>query len=183
MKRKIWPIAVLTLIAILIVVSLVNSYWETLPYSTYKIGDEIKGFPIEEISITFTNFSISPDINFPETSKDVTFNVTIKNLASYSLFFNQSDVQTKFDQVSSKQLYLKYETKKGFGETSAWNFSDWWGITILGFQKNGFNWLSPDESVNGSIRFVLGDNSYTSFQLVCRSSLHQKPLFVVNLTQ
>jgi hypothetical protein len=85
MKRKIWLIA-LTFVAMIVVVSLVNSYWETLPYATYKIGDEIKGFPVDGTSITFANFSTSPDLIFPETSKDITFNITIKNLTTAPLY-------------------------------------------------------------------------------------------------
>jgi hypothetical protein len=181
MKRKIWPIAVLILVAIVLVVSLANAYWNTLPYATYKIGDEIEGFPVDGLSITITNFSISPDSIFPASSNDVALNVTIKNLASYSVDFNQSDLQTKLIQAESKHLYLKYDLRNGFGETSPWNYTDWWGITVFELQQDGFNGLSANESVNGSIRFVIGSDNYTSFQLICRLAFQEKPLFIVNL--
>jgi hypothetical protein len=183
MRRKIELIAVSIFILLILVVSLVYSYWESLPYASYKIGDEIKGFPADGISMTITNFSTSPDLTFPTTSEDVTLNVTIRNLASYPIYFNQTDFQTKLDQAASKHLDLKYKVERGVGETSAWNYTDWWGITVFGVQKNQFNWLAANESVNGSIRFVLGNETYSSLELVCRSTSQQKPLFNVNLAQ
>jgi hypothetical protein len=135
--------------------------------------------------MTITNFSTSPDLTFPKTSEDVILNVTIRNLASYPIYFNQTNLQTKLSQASSKYLELTYKVGSGGGAASPLTYdnNDWWGITVLGVSNNEFNWLAANESVNGSIRFMLGNYNYSSFQLVCRSTSQQKPLFTVNINK
>jgi len=184
MRRKI-GLVILIFIALILVVSVLYLYWETLPYASYKIGNEIKGFPVDGISIIITNISTSPDLTFPKTSEDVILNVTIRNLASYPIYFNQTNLQTKLSQASSKYLELTYKVGSGEGGASPFtnNNNEWWGITVFGVPNNEFNWLAANESINGSIRFMLGDDTYHSFQLVCKSNSQQKPLFIVNLGQ
>jgi hypothetical protein len=173
MKRKIGLLA--AAIVIILAVSLVYSYWESLPYASYKIGDEIKGFPVDGISMTINNFSTSPDLTFPESSKDIFLNVTLRNLSGHSVYFNH-------DESASKYLDLKFVTEKGVGEASAWNYTSNWVITLFDIQKNEITSITLNESANGTIRFVLGNVTYSSLELICRSISQQKPLFIVNLT-
>jgi hypothetical protein len=104
-------------------------------------------------------------------------------MANLDVYFNQTDLQTKLDQAANKQLYLTFKTEKGSGATGAWNSTCWWGITVLGVPRNEFNSMAANESVNGSIRLVISNNNYSSFQLLCESTSQRKPLFIVNLAQ
>jgi len=183
MRRKNELITISIFIALILVFSLVNSYWDSLPYANYKIGDEIKGFPVDGISMTITNFSISQtNLPFPNSSM-IVLNVTIHNLADKAVYFNQSGFQTKFEQAAaSKHLELTFRTTSG-GGGSAYpnNYNDWWGITVFGGPE--FNSLTANENIGGSILYVLTPDSYISFELVCKSTSQQKPLFNVNLAQ
>ena len=183
-KRELVITTVLILIlGVPLAYSLAYNYWERLPYASYKMGEEIRGFPIDGLSITVVNLSISPDITFPSSSEDIILDTIIRNLAAYPIDFNQPELQLKLAQAADKQLYRACTLESGGGgEASArvYNNSDWWGIT---FSRTGFNGLAANESVNGAIRFVLGNGNFTSFQLVCVSSSQQKPLFIVDLMQ
>jgi hypothetical protein len=182
-RRKIEVATVAIFIALILVISTAYTYWETLPSAVYKIGDEIKGFPVDGISMTITNFMVSQtNLPFPNSSK-VVLNVTIHNLADYTVYFNQSSFETKFDQsAANKHLELTYKTAKG-GGGGAYppNYSNWWGITMSGATE--FNSLTANERINGSMVYVLTPDSYSSFGLVCKSTSEQKPLFIVNLAQ
>ena len=145
------------------------------------MGEEIRGFPIDGLSITVVNLSTSADIAFPNSSEDVILNVIIRNLASYPIDFSQPELQLKLHQAANKQFYLTYTVERGGGGSAGqriYNNSDWWGIT---FSKNEFKGLAANESVDGSILFILGDIAYTSFQLACMQASQEKPLFIVNL--
>jgi len=115
----------------------------------------------------------------------VILNVTIRNPASYPIYFNQTNWQTKLSQASSKYLELTFKQGNGGGGTSplTTDNNDWWGVTFFGVPNDEFTWLAANQNINGSIRFVLGADTYRSFQLVCRSISQQKPLFTVNLNQ
>ena len=181
-KRELVVSTVLILIfGVPLVYSLANNYWERLPYASYKMGEEIRGFPIDGLSITVVNLSTSPDITFHNSSEDVILHVIIQNLASYPIDFSQPELQLKLYQAANKHFYLAYTLERGGGGSAGqriYNKSDWWGIT---FSKNEFKGLATNESLNGSILFVLGDDAYTSFQLACIQASQQKPLFIVNL--
>lgn len=182
MRRKIEITAVAISIVLILVISAAYSYWESLPYATYKIGDEIKGFPIDGTSITITNFSISQtNLPFPNSST-VVLNVTIQNLADYTVYFNQSSLETIFDQAASnKHLELTYRTTKGGGSAYPYKHTNWWGITSPGYLE--FNSLTANQQINGSMLFTLTPNSFSTFELTCRQTSQQKPLFTVNLAQ
>jgi len=183
-ESKFWLTAFILIVAI-IVVSSVYSYWERLPYAYYEIGDEIKGFPIDEISITVSNFFISPDLTFPKDSINVNLNLTIRNLSNHPIYFNEGEFPQKFNQATNKQFYIEYEKEGGRGGTSVRksgdNWGDLWGITVFGVPNDGFKSLAANESVNGSMHFVLGNATYTSFTIICRSNAESKPLFIVSL--
>jgi hypothetical protein len=160
------------ILAIIIIASFINSYWETIPYARYKTGEEIVGFPYGSTSMTVNGFTTAQDITFPESSISIFVNVTIHKLG-----INQN--QSEFPEPSNKFLVLSYGTSKEHGETSAWNgFNDSLGIAT---PDNEISSLAANQSVDGSIRFVLGNGNYTSFQLICRAYSQQKPLFIVEL--
>ena len=183
--RRIALLVILVLVSAYIAYSLVYSYWVRFPDATYKLNDEIKGFPIDGMSITFTNYSITPDISFPKDSEDVNVNVTVRNLTNQTFNFNQLNFEEKFyKEAGSKDLTLDfYINGTHKGGVGVGDYRSWWGITVSGIPMNELGSLVANGSVNGSIRFMQRTANYTSFDLICRSASQQKPLYVVNLTQ
>jgi hypothetical protein len=182
-KRIAW-LVILVLVSAYIAYSLVYSYWAQFPYNRYRLNDEIKGFPIDGISVTFTNYSITPDIYDP-TSEYFNLNVTVRNLTNQTLNFNQRNFEEKFyKEAGSKDLtlyfYINGTQKGGVG---GGDYRSWWGTTVSGIPMNDLGSLVANGSVNGSIRYMQRTGNYTSFDLICTSTSQQKPLFVVNLTQ
>jgi hypothetical protein len=94
-------IAVVILIAVILVSMAYSFRLFSLPDFTphHKIGEEIKGFPVDELSITFTDYTITKSLEEEvptlqtnlQSSKYVIFMVTVKNLASHELYFNRQD--------------------------------------------------------------------------------------------
>lgn len=183
-RRLAWLVILVVFVAF-IVYSLANSYWSTFPYANYRLNDEVKGFPIDGMSITFTNYSITPDLSFPQTSEDVNVNVTLRNLTNQTLYLNQTAFQERlFKEAGSKDLELvAYINGRNAGGTGRGGYQQWWGITVNGISMKGYGALGAFGSVNGSIRYTFGDGNYTSFVLFGRSSSQPKPLFALNLTQ
>ena len=184
LKKIVW-LVILALIIAWIVYSLASSYWARFPYATYRLNDEIKGFPIDGISVTFTNYSITPDIGFPKDSEDVNVNVIVRNLTNQTFNFNQLDFQEKFyEDAGSKELTLYFYvngTQKG--GVGSGDYRSWWGIKVSGKPMNELGSLEANGSVYGSIRFMQRTANYTSFDLLCTSSSQQKPLFIVGVNK
>jgi hypothetical protein len=91
-RRKTVSIVVIIGVALLLVLPLLNSYWESLPQASYKIGNEIKGFPVAEMSLTIwnaytTNESVQGLPEEPFGVQHVILNVSIHNLVNRDLFF------------------------------------------------------------------------------------------------
>jgi len=186
MAKNIKRIAWLTIFVIFvafIVYSLVNSYWERNFYTKYKINDEIKDFPITGVSVTFTNYSFMPDVYDP-TSEYLYVNETVRNLTNQTLDFNTLAFQQTFrKQTEDKYLSLDcYANDLPYGGTGNGDYRTWWGITISGIPINELESLQPNESVNGSIRYMLRTTDYSSFDLRYAST-SKDPIFTVNLTQ
>ena len=171
MRNKVLIVSVL-FVAVLIIALSAYGYWETLPYASYKIGEPIEGFPFESTSMTVNGFSVAPDVTFPTEAIDIFVNVTVQRLGS-------NPGQSEFAESLIKHLFLRYQTSAYHGEVSAWNESYGMGIVT---PDNEINSLTVNQSVNGSIRFVLGNSNYSSFQLVCRVESQLKPLFTVDLS-
>jgi hypothetical protein len=173
-RNKVLTIVVLIIVAF-VIASFVNSYWETLPYASYSIGDEIIGVPFPTTSMTINGYSTASDTTFPESSTDIYVNVTIRRLDN-----NQNPSRNA--QTPNKHLYLNFQSGGSDGGVSArndpWNSSDTLGITT---PDDKLNSLAINQSVDGSILFVIGNGNYSSFQLVCRAESQQKPLFIVDL--
>jgi hypothetical protein len=96
--RKSIFIVFVFLVAGLFIALWVNSFWETLPYDSYKTGESIEGFPFENTSMTVNGFSTFPDETFPETATDIFVNVTIQRLGDYSS-------QNLFAEATNKSLF------------------------------------------------------------------------------
>lgn len=189
---KKWAIVVIAFVAVLFLVSHIISYWNSLPQASYKLGDEIRGFPVDEISITVWNYSVTntnvpglPLPNVPSGLQFVVFNVSIRNLENHALFFNQTgDLQTRLSRATSKYLYLELEGQNLPGSTvGGASFPripngdiDFWGIAL----NESLTHLGANERVDGFIYF-LKDSGLTSKELVCKSIYETKPIFVVNL--
>jgi len=192
-------IAVVVGVALLLVVSQVNSYWESLPQASYKIGDEIKGFPIDGFSITVWNYSVTdenvqglPLPSVPSGMQWVVLNVSIQNLMNKDIFFNQTgNLQTELSKASSKYLFLEFKEVHSFGiggESTGGGASyprtptgdtNWWGITI---DNSSFTELRANQRVDGFMYF-LKNQGLVSGELICQSLGETKPIFAVDLIQ
>ncbi len=183
--RRIAWLTILIVFVAFIVYSLVYSYWSTFPYANYRLNDEVKGFPIDGMSITFTNYSITPDLSFPQSSEDVNVNVTVRNLTNQTLYLNQTAFEERlFKEAGRKDLELAaYINGRNAGGTGRGGSQQWWGITVDGKSMNEYGVLEANGSVNGSIKYTFGDGNYTSYVLFGRSLSQPKPLFALNLTQ
>ncbi len=171
MRNKVL-IIVIVLVTALIIASFINSYWETLPYASYKTGEEIAGIPYPATSMTVNGYTTTPDRTFPNSSTDYYVNVTIQRMGTPNRDF----------PIPNKHLYLNFQSRSSVGSVSAWN-DPWNGSDTLGITTpdNKLNSLAINESVDGSILFVLGNGNYSSFRLVCLADSQQKPLFIVDL--
>lgn len=197
-RRKIVLIVVVIAVALSFVLSQVNSYWESLPQASYKIGDEIKGFPIDEVSITVWNYSVTnasvqglPLPSYPSGLQWVILNVSIHNLVNKDIFFNQTgDLQTELSKASSKYLFLELDGEHTFGiggESIAGGASypstpngdtNWWGIAL---DASSFTELRANQQVDGFMYFRK-DQGLVPKELICKSVFETKPIFAVDLT-
>jgi hypothetical protein len=186
MRKKILFTIVLILITIFIA-QYILSYWNSLPAASYNVGDEVKGFPVSELSLTIWNYYIVQEV--PELFSGGQFlilNVSIHNLVDRDLLFNDSiDFHSQLVEATNKYLVLQYSRKVGqvsdMGLTNPKIPSgqfDWWGIAL---NVSSLNSLGPNQSINGSMYFTTGQD-FTPEKLICKSSTQTKPLFEVNLT-
>ena len=172
----------LLLIVVLVAAYSVYSYWETIPYEVYEIGDEMKGFPANGMSLTVTQLSTAQDTTFPTSSEDIILNVTIRNTTNSTLYLNRGDLLTRLNQFSSStNLVLQYKIGGSTGGKWSKDDNDWLGVFELGIPNSQITALESNQSLMGSIQYTLGDGNYSSFQLVCRQTSQTKPLFIVNL--
>ena len=197
-RRKIALLVVVIALALLLVPSNVYSNWESLPQASYKIGDEIKGFPIDGVSITVWNYSVTdenvqglPLPSAPSGMQWVILNVSIQNLENKDIFFNQTgNLQTELSKASSKYLFLEFKEVHTFGiggESTGGGASyprtptgdtNWWGITI---DASSFTELRANQRVDGFMYF-LQNQGLVPGELICRSITETKPIFAVDLT-
>jgi hypothetical protein len=198
-RRKTVLIVAVIAVALLFVLSPVYSYWESLPQISYKIGDEIKGFPIDEVSITVWNYSVTnanvqglPLPSDPSGLQWVILNVSIHNLVNKDIFFNQTgDLQTKLSKASSKYLFLELDGEHTFGIGGAISAggasyprtpnedTNWWGVAL---DVSSFTELRANQRVDGFMYF-LKDQGLIPKELICKSHFETKPIFAVDLQQ
>lgn len=191
-KKAIAAIAVI--LVIIFIVPFIISYWNSLPEASYKIDDEIKGFPVNELSLTVwncytTNESVQglPESPFGVEVQLVILNVSIHNLVNRGLFFNGTDdFHARLVKAVSQYLVLEYGGKVGQGtDTGLASYLmpsgdiDWWGVAL---NVSSFDWLGANQSINGSMYFRIGPGLAPE-ELICKSMLETKPIFAVDLTQ
>lgn len=190
-KKAIAAIAVI--IVVIFIVPSIISYWNSLPEASYKIRDEIKGFPISEMSLSVwncytTNESVQGLPGQPFGVQLVILNVTIHNLVNRDLFFNGTDdLHTRLVKAMSEYLLLEYSGKVGqdieTGGTSPRTPTgdfDWWGVAL---NVSSFDWLGANQSINGSMYFTIGGLAdLAPKELICQSVGETKPVFALDLT-
>lgn len=172
--------------------------------TSYKIGEEIKGFPVDELSITFGNYTTAKSVNIPnmpqerEDYKYIIFPVTVKNLASQTLYFDrQDDFTDRLNEAKAKLFVLTYgeknyeaSTQSGYymesvpsntiygGSELKYRSLDWgWGITMSNAYE--ITSLAPNQSINGYLYFIIGQY-YNPNQLICSITVNN-PIFSINL--
>jgi hypothetical protein len=192
MKKRTIVIAITIILVVLFVVPAITNYWNSLPEASYKIGDEVKGFPVSEMSLTVWNCYVTNESmqGLPELftgAQFVIINATIHNLVNRDLFFNGTDdFHARIVEAVSKYLTLEYsgkigqQTETGLASnlTPSGNF-DWWGVALT---VSSFDWIGANQSIKGSMYFRIGPGLAPK-ELICKSVPETKPLFVVDLTK
>ena len=197
-------VAAMGVLSIIVIVTTFFGYqsWNgTSLHSTYKLGDEIKGFPVSEMSLTVYGIDISktnsiPNVGgltggLPSNSNYVSILVTIKNLENSTLYFNQtSDFMNKYSKTLSQKFVLTYgeENHEAYPQTGyldtngtvAGRISYGWDFDINIASSKGLTSLAPNQTVWGSLIFLV-DEQYAPNQLICREGSNSNPNFVVNL--
>jgi hypothetical protein len=197
-NAKLAAVSILLIIAIVSGLLWYQSWSGPLFPSTYNLGEEIKGFPTSEMSLTISNMTISKTTDVPNTSimglpadsNYVILTVAIRNLGDTTLTFNQaSDFMDKFNKAPSNFVLtygeenheafpqIGYDNTNGMASgmvTYGWHFS----INIK--NANQFTSLPPHQTVYGKLIFTIGQN-YSPNQLLCRAGLAGNPDFAVNL--
>ena len=163
----------------------------------YKIGDEIKGFPVAEMSLTICNMTTSKTVDVPNISglppqcHYVIFTVAIHNLADQPIYFNRSsDFMERFRKAENQQLVLTFgaenhEVYPVSGFTSPYgslagskNLNWGWGITMM--NALDITSLLPFQTVYGALYFIMCDY-YTLNELICREGFNSQPNFAISL--
>ena len=183
---KKWAILLVAFLVALFLISPVVSYWNALPQASYELGNQIKGFPINGLSLIVWNYSVIktglPNLSlptFPFGLQYVVFNVSVVNLENQGVNFNQSDVEKQLSQATSKYIYLELEASNGGGGSFPRipnGDIDWWGVAL----SEPLTHMDANERVDGFMYFMK-DPGLVPRQLVCKSIFETKPLFVVHL--
>jgi hypothetical protein len=133
---------IIGIVICLVAIVIIGVYWYQssngpLFQATYKIGDEIKGFPVREISLTIRNVTTSKTLNMSniqgnlatapiingevgqfnttglgDQDEYVILTVTIHNLENYQIYFNRSDdLGSRLLQAWNSRFVLSYGTE------------------------------------------------------------------------
>jgi hypothetical protein len=153
------------------------------------LGDEVKGFPVDEMSLTVWNWTTAHSVNVTgiaqlgTNQKYVVLSLSVRNIADHEVYFGRNDAfNEKFQKAKTKNLllensitYPKYgeSVERAHAEASALDMG--WGITLT----NELTSLAPNQSVNGSLYFIIGEY-YTPKKLVCTDIAHGD-IFTVGL--
>jgi hypothetical protein len=156
----------------------------------YKIGDEIKGFPVDELSVTFANWSATNSISgFSPLTSDyvyIVIPVEVRNLADYTIYFNrQDDFHDKLTKAMSKHLYLVYGDENHEASPTSSYINNWKGLST-GWGINANNpaevmSLTPNQSGEGFLCFTIG-RYYNPKELTCLNE-NQQTIFTVDLNR
>ena len=202
MKGKIIAAGILLIIIVVLGFYWYQTWYGPLFHTTYSLGNEIRGFPVSEMSFTFCNVTISKTTNIPnvgstmgglpENDNYVILTVAIKNLEDTTLYFNRTDDFTDryFKVRQDDRFVLTYgeENHEAYPQTGYIDTNgmvngmillDWgWGINMM--NAKDVTSLAPHQTVYGYLIFFVGEY-YTPNQLLCRESVNLNPNFAVNL--
>jgi hypothetical protein len=159
------------------------------PMQRIGLGDEIKGFPVKETSLTVWNWTTALTVNVtgiaqadPQYQEYVVLNVSLRNIASHEVHFGTNDsFNQELQQAKTKNLFLEYfydlpkygrMTEIAHSETNALDIG--WGIT----PTEKLSSLAPNQSVNGSMYFII-HQVWTPESLFCNDTNGR--LFTVEL--
>ena len=160
-------------------------------FSTPRIGlgDEIKGFPVKETSLTIWNWTTALAVNVtgiaqanPQYQEYIVLSVSLRNVASQEVHFGTNDsFNQELQQARTKNLFLEavYEAPR-YGTTTLIAHSEanaldiGWGITSTEKPSN----LAPNQTINGSLYFIM-HQGYTPTNLFCNDT--KGLLFTVTL--
>ncbi len=119
---KKWAVLIIPFLVALFVIPSIVSYWNDLPQTSYKLGNQINGLPINGLSLIVWNYFVIntslPNLSLPTLPFElqyVVFNVSVLNLENQGINFNQSDVEKQLSQATSKYLYLELGASNGGG--------------------------------------------------------------------
>lgn len=173
-------IAGLILLVVIMVagVFLYQSWNGPLFHTTYKMGDEIKGFPATEISLTICNLTTSPTVlmygvqdigGLGIQGEYVILTVAIHNLEGYQIYF------TKGSELSNAMDSYTFVLADGAGNHQATpdfyfvdsnKQSSVWEMGILMPNAQEVKTLLPNQTMYGYLYFAMAKN-YTPNQLLC----------------
>jgi hypothetical protein len=159
------------------------------PMPKIGLGDEIKGFPVKETSLTVWNWTTALAVNVsgiaqadPQYQEYIVLNVSLRNVASHEVYFGANDsFNQELQQAKTKNLFLeavyvhpRYGTTTLIvhSETNALDIG--WGIT----PTEKLSSLAPNQSVNGSMYFII-HQVWTPESLFCNDTNGR--LFTVEL--
>lgn len=201
---------------LLIVLVVIGLYWyQTLNgpllQSTYSLGDEIKGFPVKEMSMTVCNMTTSQTVLMNgvrdiggsaglgnHLQKFVILTLAIQNLEGYPIYFNGTSDSMSFSNATSNYPSGSYHFTLKYGSQNHktnpyFLFQDSngqpivWGMDIVMPDANQVTSLSAHQTVYGYLYFLI-DSSFTQYQLQCFKGLNfenvgsnAQPTFSVNL--
>ena len=179
-----WRIIAGIILIIVIIISFAL-YWQSLRgplfHTAYKIGDEIKSFPVSEMSFTVCNITTSKTVNLPssmymtplgEENHYLILTIAIRNLADHELFFNRSDsFMGEFrEQTMYNYFFLTIGTENQEVEAnrltiSAYNSNDAmkslnyyaWGMGIIMEPTPLVKYLTPNQMVYGKLYCTISD--------------------------
>jgi hypothetical protein len=177
------------LVILVLFIALVLTF--VLPKSIFGpgLGDEVKGFPVDEMSLTVWNWTVADGVNVTGIAqlgaydKYVVLSVSLRNIADHPVYFGRNDTfNESLEKAKTKTLLLESvknvgkgeETDRALAQTSALDMG--WGITLT----NKLTFLGPNQSVNGFLYFMIYEYNIPK-RLVC-NDVGKGDVFSVDLT-
>lgn len=161
----------------------------------YYIGEEIRGFPTEEMSLTIDDNSTSQTANMPglekidSQNKYVIITVSIHNIIAQEINFDQdSEFRDRFvHALKTFKIVLdcgpentEVESVSGQANAEDGGYSLNWGLGINIPYAPRVKELSPSQVIYGNLYFVINQNQ-TANSIICKQDNAAKPLFTVIL--
>jgi hypothetical protein len=177
----------LVILALLIILGLTF----VLPNSIFGpgLGDEVKGFPVDEMSLTVWNWTVADSMNVTGIAqlgtydKYVVLSVSLRSMVDHPVYFGRNDeFNESLEKAKTKTLMLESVVNVGNGEetdraraqTSALDLGG--GIALT----NKLISLGPNQSVNGSLYFMIYALNAPK-RLVC-NDVGKGDVFIVDLS-